>query len=111
MEKTELVKLIANNGRKILEPFGIVLNEEQAPKVFERIMTIGLEQLILVTKQQAAEQGGEACIEFGKLLEVSITNRESDEGEKDGNQMISFTPGPQAKMLAKQDDATENEEE
>lgn len=111
MESKDIIKAIADNGRKILASQGITLTEEQAPKVFERVMTVGFEQLILLVKQLAAEQGGEASVEFKQLIEVCINNRESDEGEKDGNQMISFIAGPQAKMLSKQDDATENEED
>lgn len=107
----DIIRAIAERGRKILQPDGIQLSEEQAPKIFERVMTVGLEGLILELKKVAAENGGEASVTFNNLLELTISNRESDEGEKDGNQMIAIVPGPQAKMLAKQDDATECEEE
>jgi hypothetical protein len=111
VNEKEIIKEVAEKGRAILKQHKINLQPEQAAKVIETVMTVGLEQLILATKKVAAENGGEATVSFKNLLDVCITNRESEDGEKDGNQMIAFVPGPQAKMLAKQDDATEGEED
>ena len=111
MTEKEIIKEVAEKGRKILEQSKIKLQPDQAAKVFELVMSVGMEQLILATKKIAAENNGEATVSFKNLFDITITNRESEDGEKDGNQMIAFVPGPQAKMLAKQDDATEGEED
>jgi len=107
----EVMEQIGNAAFKVLQTKGIELPKDHAPRIIKDIMAAGLEQLVLQTKKLANENGGEANVLFSNLIEVSITNRESDEGDKDGNLMVAFTPGPQAKLLAKSDDATEGEDD
>jgi len=111
INETEIMERIGEDAWKVLQTKGIELPKDHAPRIIKDIMAAGLEQLIVNTKRLANENGGEANVLFSNLLEVSITNRESDEGDKDGNLMVAFTPGPQAKLLAKSDDATEGEDD
>ena len=45
------------------------------------------------------------------LFTLVISNRASEDGEKDGNVNIAFVPGPQAKLAVKSDDDTEEGED
>ena len=109
ISQKEFIKAVSDRAQPILKGEGIEIPIEQTGRMIERVMSVGLESMIIELKKYAAENGGEASISFKNLIEICISNRESEDGEKDGNQMISIIPGPQAKMLAKQDDATEND--
>lgn len=80
-------------------------------KITEEMFKATLEQLVCAVADAANEQGGEARMDIANLLTIEITNRESEEGEKDGNRMIALIPGPQVKMLSKGDQFTEGEED
>lgn len=106
----DIMKAVVERSRKILAGDKIDLDEATAPRILERVTAVTLESLILETKKAAAESAdGKATTSLKNLIDINFNNRESEEGEKDGNIMISFTPGPQAKLLAKQDDTSENE--
>lgn len=102
---------IIERANKILKSKKIQLPDGQAARIIEEVTEACLEQFIWAAKKLASENGGEATIAFRQLLDINISNRVSEDGEKDGNLMISFVPGPQAKLLAKQDDLSEGEED
>lgn len=111
LTEADVMKQVAESSAKVLKTQKIELEPEQAGRIVKAVLSTGFEAMILATKKLAAENDGEASVLFNNLFEVVISNRESEDGEKDGNQMIAILPGPQAKLLAKQDDETESEED
>lgn len=110
-EETKIANQIIERTIKVLRSKHIEVPDGQGARVIEEITEACLEQFIWAAKQLAKENGGEGSITFHQLLDINISNRVSEDGEKDGNLMISFTPGPQAKLLAKQDDVSEGEDD
>lgn len=110
-EEKNLAAQIIERANKVLRSKQIKLPDGQAARVIEEVTEACLEQFIWAAKKIASENGGEGSISFRQLLDINISNRVSEEGEKDGNLMISFTPGPQAKLLSKQDDVSEGEDD
>lgn len=110
-EEKNIAAQIIERANKVLRSKQIRLPDGQAARVIEEITEACLEQFIWAAKKIASENGGEGTIAFRQLLDINISNRVSEEGEKDGNLIISFTPGPQAKLLAKQDDVSEGEDD
>jgi len=107
MKEKELGNEIIERTNKVLKSKKIQLPDGAAGRIIESVGEALIEQLIWGAKKIALENGGEGSISFRQLIDVNISNRESDDGEKDGNMMISFVAGPQAKLIAKQDEATE----
>jgi len=104
----ELGQQIASRARVILGGKGIQLPEGQESRIIFEIMKTGLEQVILATRKMAVEQNAPATISIDQLVDVTISTGKGLGSEKDGNLMVSFTPGPLAKLLAKDDEMTED---
>lgn len=110
-EEKDFFKSVIEDTNKVLSAKKIVIEEQQAPRVIETAAEVFLEKLIAHTAALAEQNGGEASVSFKQLLDVNITNRKSEDGDKDGNITVSFVPGPQAKLLAKKDTVSEGDDD
>ena len=104
-------KVSENVANVVYAKCKIRLDEPARRKIVEEVFKATMEQLIITVTDAANEQGGEARMDIANLISIEISNRESEEGEKDGNRIIAFVPGPQAKLLTKHDGGTEGEED
>ena len=100
---------VAKRANRVINNSGIQIPDEQAGRILEVIAASYFEQLIWAAKEIFKSNNCEhGSIDFAKLVEINISNRETETGEKDGNIIIYFTPGPQAKLLAKEDSLVED---
>lgn len=90
----------------------VVLGEGGEGRIINAVGEALISNLVRLAAKCAKEsEDGVGTVTFQNLIDVNVSNRVSEDGEKDGNLMVSFVPGPQAKLLAKQDDATEDVDE
>ena len=50
-----------------------------------------------------------ASVNFNDIIELHVSYKENDDAEKEGNIIITFTPGVEAKLLIKSDEMTETD--
>ena len=112
MTKNEIMKNSVEEAASVLTSEGITVEGPRKKEIILRTFTASMEAFIRNAAKAADESDdGTASISFADLIDINISNRESDDGERDGNRMISFVAGPQAKLLAKKDDETEGDED
>lgn len=78
----------------------------------EAIPTIAYEFLYSVAQflDKNKDQNTDTVVNIMNLLEMGVTYRESDDGEKDGNFTPFIQPGTIFKTLIKSDEMTEDDE-
>jgi len=87
--------------------FGVYFSE---PWVATTVATVVLQSAIkeLTAKMQASGKKS-ASINLNDILELHVSCKENEEAEKEGNIIITFTPGMEAKLLIKSDEMTETD--
>ena len=108
---SELMEQAGDRAVRVLEKDGINFTESGAA-VVSTIAGNVVEQTIKTGAEKFLSGSGEPVeIDFMSLFTIVISNRDSSDGEKDGNINIAFIPGPQAKLAVKSDGDTETEED
>ena len=87
--------------------FGIWIHDEKAPFT---ISVVFLEEVARVLATEA-KVNGDVSAEIAKFMTMSIVNRESENGEKEGNLVPKIEAGPTFKQMVKNDDQTEQQVE
>lgn len=85
--------------------FGIQIHE---PLVAYTITTVFLEEVARELGNAARSSGGEAKVDLHGFMTIAVSNRETDEAEKEGNLVPVLTAGPACKLKIKNDQATED---
>lgn len=114
MSKTneQLLQEVMENTTAVLQKEKITLPAERAAVIIPTIVNTFLEQAIIATKNEASgTSDGKATLEVSPLLDINVSNRESNDGEKDGNRIVTYTAGPQARLIGKSDGDTEPDED
>lgn len=87
---------------------GIVIGE---PDAIYAISVTFLEEVMKALSRKFNNTGSDASVEIHRFMTITLTNRESDEGEKDGNIVPVLSAGDSCKQLAKNDAETEKDAE
>ncbi len=105
--KTDIAHIDKRSSQVLANRFGILFSE---PWVATTVATVVMQQAIKqLTAKMAASGKKSASINFNDIIELHVSTKENEDAEKEGNIIITFTPGMEAKLLIKSDEMTETE--
>lgn len=107
IKDTEFIKKVDALAKPVLEANNVTFEDEQYAEISRLFFNTTWDKMMQVAKDIAVENGNNVTINVGDRFSIIITDRVSDDGEKDGNLNIGFEAGPRSKLIIKQDSATE----
>ena len=113
-EERNLANEVVTRVKNEIEGKKVNLPDGAEGRIIEAIGTSLISNLVWAAKESAkASADGNGSISFCNLIDVNVTKRDAgdEDAEKDGNLMVSFVPGPQAKLIVKDDAVTESDDD
>lgn len=105
--KTDMAYIDKKASQVLANRYGIYLSEAWvATTVATIVLQSAIKQLTAKMKTTGKKS---ASINFNDLIELHVSCKENEEAEKEGNIIITITPGMEAKLLIKSDEMTETE--